>query len=86
MYLLGWNTNYAALLEYFKEHGTCNISQKAKCECSLEGLGENGGVLHYVGNLGRWLNNQRNAMKGTNNMKITPERQALLQKLVDEGN
>ena len=83
--LLEWNTNYVALLWHYKEHGTCNVPSKAIYECDLEGLGENGGVYHYVGNLGRWLDTQRQTNKGQNNKKITPERQALLQKLVDEG-
>ena len=83
--LLGWNTNYAALLEYYKEHGTCNVPRKGSYECDLEGLGEDGGVYHYMGNLGVWLCNQRQARNGQGNRKITPKRQALLQKLVDEG-
>ena len=83
--LLGWNTNYVALLEYCKEHGTCNVPSKAKYECDLKGLGEDEGVYHYVGNLGTWLHNQRIAKNGKGCNKISPERQALLQKLVDEG-
>ena len=84
--LLGWNTNYAALLEYYKKHGTCNVPSTDKYECDLEGLGEDGGVYHYVGDLGIWLYTQRQAKKGTGKNKITAARQALLQKLVDEGN
>ena len=84
--LLGWNANYAALLEYYKKHGTCNVPCKAVYECDLEGLGEeDGGVYHYVGNLGFWLDRQRKAKKGKGTYKQTPEREALLQKLVDEG-
>ena len=82
---INWPRHYAALLEYYKEHGTCNVPQKTVYECDLEGLAENGGVLHYVGNLGRWLRVQRQAKKGQGSTKITPERQELLQKLVDEG-
>ena len=82
---IDWHRNYAALLEYYKEHETCNVPFKTIYECDLGGLGENGGVYHYVGNLGPWLNRQRKAKKGLDNRKITPERQALLQKLVDEG-
>ena len=82
---INWPRNYAALLKYYEEHGTCNVNRKAIYECDLEGLGEDGGVYHYVGNLGQWLNRQRMAKKGTGKDKITPEREALLQKLVDEG-
>ena len=82
---IDWPLNYAALLEYYKEHGTCNVPQSAKYKCNLEGLGEDGGMYHYVGKLGYWLSDQRRAKKGKGNKKITPERHALLQKLVDEG-
>ena len=84
--LLEWYTNYAALLEYYKEHGTCNVSRKVIYECDLEGCGDDGGVYHYAGKLGFWLCNQRQAKNNQGNRKITPKRQALLQKLVDEGN
>ena len=83
---ISWPRHYAALLEYYKEHGTCNVPQKAVYECDLEGLDENGGAHHYVGNLGVWLKDQRQAKKSHGERKIKPERQALLQKLVDEGN
>ena len=82
---INWPRNYAALLEYYNEHGTCNVPHKAVYECDLEGLGEEGSVYHYAGNLGIWLRSQRQAKKNIRNRKITPERQALLQKLVDEG-
>ena len=77
--------NYAALLEYYKEHRTCNIPSTANYKCDIEGLGENGCLYHYVGNLGRWLHRQRQAKKGQVAYKILPYRLALLQKLVDEG-
>ena len=82
---IDWPRNYAALLEYYKEHGACNVPQRDNYECDLEGLGEDWGVYHYVGNLGNWLATQRQAKKGKGTYKLTPERQALLQKLVDEG-
>ena len=66
-------------------YGTCNVPYKAVYECELEGLGEDEGVYHYVGNLGTWLHHQRQAKKGTGNRKITPVREALLQILVGEG-
>ena len=73
------------MLEYYKEHGTCNVPSRADYECDLVGLEENGGMCHYVGKLGNWLKNQRKAKKGKDNKKITPDRQAMLQTLVDEG-
>ena len=82
---IDWPRNYAALLEYCKKYGTCNIPKRDSYECDLEGLGESGGVYHYKGNLGMWFNDQRKAKKGTGRYKLTPERLALLQKLVDEG-
>ena len=45
----------------------------------------NGGNYHYKGNLGMWLKYQRTAKRGQSYCKITPEHEALLQKLVDEG-
>lgn len=81
---INWPRNYAALLEYHKEYGTCNVPTNAVYECDLEGMGEDEGVYHYNGRLGRWLNTQRKAKKSTGRRQ-TPERQALLQKLFDEG-
>ena len=82
---IDWPRNYAALLEYYKMNGTCNVPYKTVYKCDLKGLGEKGGVYRYEGNLGTWLYTQRQAKKGQGNSKITPERQILLQKLVDEG-
>ena len=48
-------------------------------------MGDDGSNYHYKGNLGGWLNNQRQAKKGTGNRNLTPEREAQLQLLVDEG-
>ena len=58
-----WNIHYAALLEYYKEHGTCNILTKQKYECTLVGITEDGKDYHYVGSLGPWLAKVRNAKK-----------------------
>lgn len=82
-----WNIHFAALLEYYKAHGTCNVPLSALGECDLpEGFGENGGVYHYMGNLGAWLHNQRQAKHGTGNRpKLSPERDLQLQQLVDSG-
>ena len=80
-----WPISFAALLMYCKEHGTCNIVSSAHYECMLEGMGENHTTFHYQGNLGRWLSNQRTSKKGTSRYKLTPEKEALLQALVDAG-
>jgi hypothetical protein len=79
-----WQKQYAALVEYGKEHGNCNIPVMASYECELPGYGPNGESLHYKGRLGKWLTTQRQSKKG-NGYKLTIEREALLQKLVDEG-
>ena len=81
-----WKYHYAALLKYYEEHGTYNVPHLRVYECELEGMGEDGGVYHYRGNLLFWLHNQRNAKKGQGTCKMTAERLALLQALVDEGN
>ncbi len=82
---IDWPRNYAALHEYYKEFGTCNVHSKRSYECTLKGMGENGEDVHFVGNLGVWLRNQRQAKKGQGPGRLTPERLALLQALVDEG-
>lgn len=49
-------------------------------------MGEDGSDVHYHGRLGRWLDNQRTAKRGTRgNKRLTVEREALLQELVDAG-
>jgi hypothetical protein len=49
-------------------------------------MGENGSDYAYSGKLGRWVSDQRRMKKGTHgNAKLTPDREALLQKLVDQG-
>lgn len=63
-----------------------NVSQKAEYECILEGMGDDGGDLHYKGKLGVWLSSQRSMKKGkVGSLRLTPERDALLQVLVDRG-
>ena len=58
-----WNRNYAALIEYGKKYGTCNIPGKHSFECDLPGLGDQGKVYHYNGKLGEWLHRQREAKR-----------------------
>lgn len=81
-----WPRHYAALLEYFKLHGTCNVPQKERFECVLPGVGENAAPVQYNGQLGRWLANQRRYKRvESERHRLHPEREAMLQKLVDEG-
>ena len=80
-----WPIHYAALLEYYKEHETCNVSKKITYECDLQGIDEEGGSYQYKGCLGRWLNNQRSAKKGQGTSKLSSDHEEKLQSLVDEG-
>ena len=82
---IDWPRHYAALLEYHKQYGTCNIPQLRRFECDLPGMGGNGTSYHYEGNLGGWLDRQRQSRKGVGSNKITPEQIQQLQLLVDEG-
>lgn len=82
---IDWPRHYAALLQFYNEHGTCNVPSYAVFECILPGMGDNGDDYRYHGKLGSWLRNQRQSRRGKNRSKITPEREALLQVLVDEG-
>jgi len=52
----------------------------------LTGMGENGSDYAYSGKLGYWVSDQRQMKNGTaGNAKLKPDREALLQKLVDQG-
>lgn len=84
--LIIWLRNYAALLEYGKEHGHCNVPCMASYKCVLHGLGEDGSDYQYSGKLGYWLGHQRQLKKGhrgTN--KLLAYREFYLQTLVDQG-
>jgi hypothetical protein len=48
-------------------------------------MSEDGSDLVYLGNLGRWLDRQRQTKKGNRPETLRPEREALLQQLVEEG-
>jgi hypothetical protein len=61
---IDWNIHYAALEEYGREYGHCNVPFKCVYECTLRGAGEAGGDVSYAGNLGRWLDRQRQNQKG----------------------
>jgi len=77
-----WATHYAALLDYRANVGNCNLKQRAIYDCVLPGLGEGGSDLHFVSKLGLWLNDQRKFKRAET---LSPEREALLQQLADEG-
>ena len=81
-----WQIHYAALLEYYKENATCNIPTTHTYECDLAGIvDDDGNSYHYKGNLGKWLNNQRQAYKCQDGSKLASGHEAQLQLLVDEG-
>lgn len=77
-----WNINFNALLCYRNQVGNCYVAQKAIFECDLPGMGEGGTDLHFVGRLGKWLDNQRQFKKRN---KLSADRENLLQELVDQG-
>jgi hypothetical protein len=85
---IAWPRHYAALLEYGRIHGHCNVPTNDDIfECVLPGLGDFGGIFHYKDRLGRWTKKQRSLYHGSRGEGgLTPERRALLQALVDEGN
>lgn len=81
---LSWPRNYAALLQYAAEHGHCNVPHDAVYECEIPGA--DGSAEQVSCKLGNWLHDQRQSHRGTgHSAKLTPEREALLQALVDEG-
>lgn len=83
-----WPKHYAALLEFVKERGHSNIPTQFMYTCDLLNAGSNGRSYHYRGDLGQWLALQRRAkaMRAAgHNSGLLPEREALLQRLVDEG-
>ena len=81
---LDWNRNYAALVSYGDEYGHCNIPFTDSYECIIQENTANGGTsgYHYIGYLGKWLQNQRQAKMGVSSIKLRPDRQALLEQLV----
>ena len=81
-----WKLHYAALIKYGKQHGHCNVPFLESYTCVLTGMGENGSDYAYSGKLGNWVGNQRQLKNGTQgDAKLTLDREALLQKLVDQG-
>lgn len=70
----------------YLEHGHYNVPAQCRYDCVLEGLGDDGGDIHYFGRLGRWLDRQKCAKRGMKKTtKLTPEHEAQLQELVDKG-
>lgn len=85
-YILDWNLNYAALIEYGKEYGNCNVPTRKHYECILTGNGANGSDHKYSGKLGTWLCNQKRKKRGSyGNLTLSLDHETLLQSLVDEG-
>jgi hypothetical protein len=84
-----WATNYAALLQYYNQYGHCNVPLREEYRCELPELDADGQPMIYIGNLGKWLAHQRRSKKGKGKgdkqSKLQPEREFLLQQLVDEG-
>ena len=83
--VLDWPRHFAALQQYYQQYGTCNVTEKNIYECELPGMGDEGETYHYKSSLGCWLTNQRSAHKGIGTHRITPEQEAQLQILVDQG-
>ncbi len=81
---LSFIVQYAALLEYGKEHGDCNIPRNSTYECILTTFSGPNLQVTYTGDLGAWLQRQRQARKGYGG-KLSTERRGLLQRLVSEG-
>jgi hypothetical protein len=79
-----WNRHYSALVDYGRQNGHCNVPQCQSYECTLPGMGDDGGDYHYKGRLGIWLCTQRQSKKGMRSA-LAPEREELLQELVDQG-
>lgn len=79
-----WNRHYAALIDYGRTHGHCNVPQVQSYECVLPGMGDDGEDYLYNSRLGIWLCTQRQAKKGMRNA-LAQEREELLQELVDQN-
>lgn len=91
-----WYRHYAALLEWGKENGHCNIPVRSDYECETPDMVDTHGKTlctggHYTGKLGHWLDNQRTIRKRQStydgpNKEVNCTRQALLLNLIETGN
>jgi hypothetical protein len=82
---INWPRAYAALLKFGEIHGHYNVPKRGDFRCDLPDLppDENDSTL-YDAKLGNWLYWQRELKKGKRG-GLAPDREALLQKLVDQG-
>lgn len=86
-----WPLHYAALLQFQAEFGTCNVPKGFVYKCRInQNLDINDETtrtyFEYEGQLGLWLQRQRQAKKGTSkSYKLTSDREAQLQVIVDQG-
>ena len=78
-----WLRHYEALCQYYQQYGNCNVPSLFIYKCELPNMGDDGGIYHYTGNLGAWLQTQRESKKHN---ELLAEREAKFQTLVDEGN
>jgi hypothetical protein len=81
---LPWETHFTALLQYQVQHGHCNVPKGFSYECIIPDIGDDSPHGRYVGHLGSWLCYQRR-LKKKDKSALLPDREGLLQQLVDEG-
>ena len=77
-----WLRHYEALCQYYQQYGNCSVPYSFIYSCQLPNM-DDGGETNYNGNLGTWLQTQRQ-FKKYNTMPA--EREAKFQLLIDEGN
>ena len=83
---LDWNVNFAALIEYAKAKGDCNVPEDFNFECDIISTSNvDKSVLHYQSNLGKWLQLQYVKFKngGWNNDDMIQN--SLFQELIAAG-
>lgn len=75
----------AALMDYLNAHGHCNVPPGAVYECILTGMGDDNTDLHYKGDLGNWLHQEKMRLRTRKSPKIAEERK-FFEQLAAEGN